>query len=97
MMWRAIASNALTLFVVVLFAVAGLLAWGQRVYVGPGPMVQAQCFAVDKGANLAAVSRALKDRGVIADDRIFRIGAAYSDRSGQLKFGSYLLPAQVSM
>ena len=37
MMWRAIASNALTLFVVVLFAVAGLLAWGQRVYVGPGP------------------------------------------------------------
>lgn len=97
MMWRAIASNALTLFVVVLFAVAGVLAWGQRVYVGPGPMVQAQCFAVDKGANLAAVSRALKDRGVIADDRIFRIGAAYSDRSGQLKFGSYLLPAQVSM
>ena len=29
-MWRSIASNALTLFIVVLVVAAGLLAWGRE-------------------------------------------------------------------
>jgi UPF0755 protein len=96
-MWRSVASNALTLLIVALVVVAGLLAWGRQVYVAPGPLAQPICFKVDKGATISTVSRALSDQGAIADSRIFRIGADYTDRSGQLKFGSYLIPAGASM
>lgn len=96
-MWRSIASNALTLMVVGLIAFAGLLAWGQRAYTGPGPLTQAVCFQVEKGTNLGEVSRLLESKGVISDARILRIGAGYAEKGNDLKFGSYLLPANVSM
>ena len=96
-MWRAIASNALTLFIVGLVVIAGLLAWGRRAYDGPGPLAQAVCFKVEKGASLSQVSRALEDQGVVSDARIFRIGTDYSEKRGQLKFGSYLIPVSASM
>ena len=60
-MWRSIASNALTLFIVVLVAAAGLLAWGREQFSGPGPLEQAICFRVERGDSLSAVSRALEE------------------------------------
>jgi UPF0755 protein len=96
-MWKAIASNALTLFIVILVVVAGLLAWGRQEYNGPGPLADAACVKVDRGASLSAVSRTLEGQGVISDARLFRIGADYADRGGDLKFGSYLVPAAASM
>lgn len=96
-MWRAIASNALTLVIVMLVVVAGLLAWGREVYSGPGPLADAACVRVERGASLSAVSRTLEADGVIADARIFRIGADYADRERMLKFGSYLVPPKATM
>ena len=96
-MWRAIASNALSLFIVILIVVAGLLAWGREQYRGPGPLADAICFRVERGASLSAVSRALEEQGAITDARIFRIGADYSDKADAIKFGSYLLPPGSSM
>lgn len=96
-MWKAVASNALTLFIVGLVAVAGLLAWGKRQYEGPGPLAEAICFRVDSGDSLAKVSRGLETQGAISDARIFRIGADYSDKAQGLKFGSYLIAPQTSM
>ena len=96
-MWRAIASNALTLFIVVLVAVAGLLAWGRQEFTGPGPLAEAVCIRIERGESLSAVSRRLEAQGAVSDARIFRIGAEYSDKAGGLKFGSYLLPARASM
>lgn len=96
-MWKAIASNALTLFIVVLVAVAGLLAWGKRQYEGPGPLAEAICFRVDRGASFAAVSRGLETQGAISDARIFRIGADYTGKVQGLRFGSYLIQPQTSM
>ncbi len=96
-MWRAIASNALTLFIVLLVIAAGMLAWGREAYRGPGPLADAVCFRVERGASLSAVSRALEAQGVVSDARIFRIGADYSDRANLLKFGSYLVPPGASM
>ncbi len=94
-MWRSIASNALTLFIVLLVAAAGLLAWGREQFTGPGPLEQSICFRVERGASLSAVSRALEEQGAVSDARIFRIGADYSDKADALKFGSYLvLPGQ---
>ncbi len=96
-MWKAVASNALTLFIVALIAMAGLLAWGKRQYEGPGPLAQAICFRVESGDSLAKVSRALETQGAIGDARIFRIGADYSGKAQGLKFGSYLIQPQTSM
>jgi len=96
-MWRAIASNALTLVIVMLVVVAGLLAWGREVFTGPGPLADAACVRVERGASLSAVSRTLEADGVIADARIFRIGADYAERERMLKFGSYLVPPKATM
>jgi UPF0755 protein len=96
-MWRALASNALTLFIVLLVVVAGLLAWGREQYKGPGPLTEAICVKVERGASLSAVSRSLEAQGAIRDARIFRIGADYAGRAEQLKFGSYLVPPGASM
>jgi UPF0755 protein len=96
-MWRSIASNALTLFIVILIAMAALVAWGRNEFVAPGPLAQPICLQVERGASLSAVSRNLEERGAITDARIFRIGAEYSDRADDLKFGSYMVPAEASM
>ena len=96
-MWRSIASNALTLFIVLLVVAAGILAWGREEYTGPGPLTDAICFRVERGASLSSVSRALEAQGAVSDARIFRIGADYSDKAQLLKFGSYLIPPGASM
>lgn len=96
-MWRSIASNALTLFIVVLVVAAGVLAWGREQFAGPGPLDQAICFRVERGASLSAVSRALEAQGAVSDARIFRIGAEYSEKADDLKFGSYLVLPGASM
>ena len=96
-MWRSVASNALTLFIVALIAAAGTLAWGRKQFTGPGPLATSVCVKVEKGASLSAVSRSLEDQGAVTDARIFRIGADYSDKAAGLKFGSYLVPPASSM
>lgn len=96
-MWRSVASNALTLFVVLLAVAAGVLAWGRNEFTGPGPLADAVCIKVERGASLAQISRVLETRGAVTDARIFRIGADYADRSDDLKFGSYLVPPGASM
>lgn len=96
-MWRAVASNALTFFIVILIVAAGLLAWGRQAYNGPGPLTQAVCFKVERGASLSQVSRALEAQGAVSDARVFRIGADYADKGGDLKFGSYLIQPGSSM
>lgn len=96
-MWRSLASNALTLFIVVFVLIAGLITWGQQRYVAPGPLTQTICFKVGKGATMSAVSSALQQQGAVSDGRIFRIGAEYSGKSGKLKFGSYLVVPGLSM
>jgi UPF0755 protein len=96
-MWRSVASNALTLFVVLLAVGAALLAWGRNEFTGPGPLADAVCVRVDRGASLIAVSQALEEKGVVSNARIFRIGADYAGRAEALKFGSFRVPAGASM
>ncbi len=96
-MWRGVTSNALTFFILILVVLAGVLAWGRQAYTGPGPLTQAVCFKVERGASLAQVSRALEDQGAVSDARIFRIGSDYADKGTQLKFGSYLIQPGASM
>jgi UPF0755 protein len=96
-MWRSIASNALTLFVLVLLAGAAVVAWGRQEFAGEGPLQEAICFKVERGASLSGVSDALAAQGVVSSAAIFRIGTGYAGRGGDLRFGSYLIEANASM
>ena len=96
-MWRNIASNALSLFVVGLFVLGGLLAWGQTQFKAAGPLAQTICLKVAKGASFRVVAEKLVAQGAVSSGMIFRLGADYSGRAGQLKFGSYLVPPNASM
>ncbi|WP_323716992.1 endolytic transglycosylase MltG [Paracoccus aminovorans] len=97
MIWRHIASNFLTLLIVILIAVAAAIAWAKHQYVAPGPSATAACVRVAPGASLSAVSEQLADQGVVSNAYIFRAGADYAGKSRDLKYGSYLVPPKSSM
>jgi UPF0755 protein len=96
-MWKTFASNALTLIIVLLFAVGGLVGWGQAQYSNEGPLEQAAFFEVPRGASMRAVSDKLEAQGVISNASIFRIGTDYAGMASKLKFGNYEIPAGASM
>jgi len=96
-MWRSLASNALTLFIVLLIAAGALVGWGQSQYTAQGPLEQPICLRVDRGSNMTEVSTDLAGQGAVSNARLFRIGADYADKSEQLKAGSFLVPAGASM
>jgi len=96
-MWKHIASNALTFLIVALFLLGGVIAWGTSQYSAQGPLDEAICVQVPSGSNMARVSAGLEEQGAISSSSIFRIGADYSDKTSQLKAGSFLVPASSSM
>ncbi|WP_425078458.1 endolytic transglycosylase MltG [Ruegeria denitrificans] len=96
-MWRAIASNALTILVVGLFLMGGLILWGQSQYKAEGPLETAICLQVRSGSNMTRVSQQLQEQGAISSATIFRMAADYTDRAQQLKAGSFLVREGASM
>lgn len=96
-MWRHIAANAITLFIVALVAIAGVLAWGQKQYRDPGPLAEAICLRVETGSNMRRVADILAEQEAITNASIFRLGAEYTDRADQLKAGSFLIREGASM
>lgn len=96
-MWRHVASNFLSIAVVVLVVVAGVVAWAQRQYVGPGPLADAICYKVPSGAKLWQVAEGLEEKGAVASAYIFKVGADYEGKAGGLKAGSYLIGPGASM
>ena len=96
-MWRNIASNFLTVAIVLLAAAAALVAWGQRQYNGPGPLAEAICYRVESGASLRGVASDLADEGAVTSAYIFRVGADYEDKARSLKAGSFLITPKASM
>ena len=96
-MWRALASNMLTILAVGLFLMAGVILWGKAQYSAEGPLEEAICLRVKRGATMAKVSRDLEEAGAVSNAAIFRVGADYSEKTGQLKAGSFLVQPGVSM
>ncbi|WP_299614220.1 endolytic transglycosylase MltG [uncultured Tateyamaria sp.] len=96
-MWRSIASNALTFLIVALFVLGGLILWGRGQYEGPGPLTDAICVQVDRGSNFRRVSADLEEQGAVSYGWIFRTGADYSGKTGELKAGSFLVEPGASM
>ncbi|WP_420567571.1 endolytic transglycosylase MltG [Thalassovita sp.] len=96
-MWRAIASNALTVLIVALFLVGGLILWGKREYQSAGPLTEAICLRVEVGSNFKKVSERLEKDGAISNGVIMRLGVDYTDKASKLKAGSFLVPKGASM
>lgn len=96
-MWKAIASNALTLLIVALFLAAGVIVWGTREWQAEGPLAQAICLEVPSGSSMRDVSARLADRGAIRSEVLFRVGADYAGKTAALKAGSFLVPEHASM
>ncbi len=97
MMWRNIASNALTLLIVFAFLVGGVILWGKTQYTSPGPLTERICLEVERGATMTAISRKLKAQGAVSNDIIYRIGTEYAGLNDKLKAGSFLVPEGASM
>ena len=81
-MWRHIASNALTFFIVLLFLFAGGISFAVKKYSAAGPLEQAICLQVKSGANMRAVALDLQAQGAVASANVLRIGADYADKTG---------------
>ena len=88
MIWRHIASNAVTLLIVLLFLMGGLILWGKGQYDGVGPLTEAYCVEVPSGATMRRISEQLEADGAVRSGAIFRMGAEYSEKANQLKAGS---------
>ena len=96
-MWRHIAANALTVFIVLLIAVAGLIGWGQSQYTSEGPLTEPICLEVRPNMRMALLGDELANMGAVSNARIFRLGAEYSGKADDLKAGSFLVPEGASM
>ncbi len=97
MIWRHLASNALSILLVVVFLLAGALIWGQRQYTVAGPLEEAICFQVERGATIARVSNKLEAQEAITSGALFRISADYAGKADKVKAGSFLLAPGASM
>ncbi|MEL6548796.1 MAG: endolytic transglycosylase MltG [Pseudomonadota bacterium] len=96
-MWRHIASNALSIFVVGLFLLGGLILWGIGRYEAEGPLTRAICLQVAPGSTLTRVATQLEAEEAISSRAIFRMAGDYTEKARELKAGSFLIPEGSSM
>jgi UPF0755 protein len=96
-MVRHIASNAITLLIVLMLMLGGVIAWGAAQMKVAGEFSEDAVFVVAAGDRLKAVSERLEAQGLISNGRIFRIAARYGGDDRKLKFGEYKVPAHASM
>jgi UPF0755 protein len=97
MIWKHVAANALTVGIVVAACLAGVVQLGRSMWAEPGPLDAATFFEIERGASLTRVADALEEAGIVASAPVFRIGTSYADRDGDLKFGTYEIPAGATM
>lgn len=96
-MWRHIASNALTFFTVGLFLLGGVVLWADRSFRAQGPLEQAICVQVPRGATMRRMADDLVEKGAITSAAVFNIGADYAGLSDDLKAGNFLVSEGASM
>ncbi|MCA9206996.1 MAG: endolytic transglycosylase MltG, partial [Planctomycetales bacterium] len=85
---------------VIVLAMVGIgigLWFGKQQFDEPGPLKETALFTVRKGAGINEIARGLERAGVIADERVFSIGARIDGASAKLKAGEYEIKAGASM
>ena len=94
MRWLA---RLFALAAIVALAVGGAALWAKGEFEKPGPLAEETTVQLPRGAGLNAIAAQLEDAGVIADGRIFRLGARWKDAARALKAGEYAFPPGISM
>jgi UPF0755 protein len=96
-MWRHVASNGISLLIVLGVVAAGIIAWGKARFEAPGPLTAAICVKVESGTSMRKVSEQLKAQKALTEPWIFRLGASYTGKIDALKAGSFLVTEGSSM
>ena len=96
-MIRHVASNALSLFILGLFLLAGFIAIQRDAYYRAGPLTAGICLKVERGARVDDVTEKLLKAEAVTSALLFEIGLDYAGRSSDLKAGNFLIPAGASM
>jgi len=91
------AANFFNLLIIGMIALAGFVYWAKAEFYKAGPLTEAVFIEVPRGGNMRNVSKDLEDKGAVSYGPILRVGADYLEKSSQLKFGNYEIPAGASM
>ncbi|KAB7616088.1 endolytic transglycosylase MltG [Amylibacter sp. SFDW26] len=91
------AANFFNLLIIGMIALAGLVYWAKTEFYKPGPLAEAIFIEVPRGGNMRNVSIDLEEKGAVSHGTIMRVASDYLEKSNQLKFGNYEIPAGASM
>src|SRR5258708_7944525 len=87
------------LFFVALFTtlMGGALFVGQRLLTAEGPLAATKHVVIPRGAGPATMAKVLREEGVIAYPRLFRVALMVDPNPKPIKAGEYEVPAHLSM
>ncbi len=91
------AANFFNLLIIGMIALAGFVYWAKAEFYKAGPLTEAIFIEVPRGGNMRGVSKELEEKGAVTHGTIMRVGSDYLEKSSQLKFGNYEIPAGASM
>ena len=87
----------LSMIIFIAIVGVGVFWYGKTEFEGPGPLDQTTNFMVREGAGLNQIAAGLERQGIIANQRIFSLGAKSQLGDGTLKAGEYEIKAHASM
>ncbi|MBW3098705.1 endolytic transglycosylase MltG [Pseudohoeflea coraliihabitans] len=87
----------MTLTILVAIAAIGIFWYGKAQFEGPGPLDQTTAFMVPEGAGFNQVAAGLEQRGIISDQRIFKVAGKTVLGDDTIKAGEYEIRANASM
>jgi UPF0755 protein len=93
---RRLLSILYTIIGISAIAGAGIAYYLYASFTGPGPLTEDKTLVIPKGAGVIQIGGMLRSEGVIADDRIFRLGVRLLSEHKPLIAGEYIFPKGVS-
>ena len=87
----------LSLIIFITIVGVGVFWYGKSEFEGPGPLAQTTNFMVRDGAGLNQIAAGLEREGIVANQRIFSLGAKGILGDDTLKAGEYEIKARASM
>ncbi len=87
----------LSLIVFVAIAVGAIFWYGKSEFERAGPLDQSTAFLVRDGAGLNEIAASLEQRGIIRDQRVFRMAGEARLGEDTLKVGEYEIKANATM
>jgi len=91
------ANFVLSLVIFITIVGVGLFWYGKTEFEGPGPLDRTTDYMVREGAGLNEIAAGLERQGIIANQRIFSLGAKGKLGDDTLKAGEYEIKAHASM